>query len=249
MSDSETARDLVADDDFVPPTRRLRWAPSVRIIPSRFPPIDLFERVADPADLESVLAVEALTNARLRDEVGDLPLVEAEDRVSGPGASFIMAPFTHVYGPGGRYSTKDFGAYYTARSLRTAVAETRYHRERFLRATNEAPIEIGMRVLYADLSATLHDVRGKQQQHAALYESERYDAPQRLAARLRANGSHGVVYDSVRDNGGQCAAVFRPRVLRKLPTGRTSGVSVGWRAHCKRPAEIAAWLIPLNVPS
>jgi hypothetical protein len=187
--------------------------PSVRIIPSRFPPIDLFERVADPADLESVYAVEALTNARLRDEVGDLPLVPPEARVSGPGSSWIMAPFTHVHGPGGRFSTQEFGAYYTARSTRTAIAETRYHRERFLRATREPPIEIGMRVLHADLSARLHDLRGAARQHPAIYHDTDYGAGQRLASALRAAGSFGVVYDSVRDPGGQCAAVFQPRAL------------------------------------
>jgi hypothetical protein len=203
----------MALSQFVPPVKRVRWMPCVRIIPSRFPPIDLFERVADPADLESVYAVEALTNARLRDEVGDLPLVPPEARVSGPGSSWIMAPFTHVHGPGGRFSTPEFGAYYTARRVETAIAETRYHRERFLRATREPPIEIGMRVLHADLSTRLHDLRGAAARHPAIYHDTDYSAGQRLAASLRAAGSFGVVYDSVRDPGGECAAVFVPRAL------------------------------------
>jgi hypothetical protein len=199
--------------EFDPPQKRVRWAPCVRIIPSRFPPIDLFERVADPADLESVYAVEALTNARLRDETGELPLVAPEDRVSGRGSSWIMAPFTHVHGPGGRFSTTEFGAYYAARSVRTAIAETRYHRERFLRATNEPPIEVGMRVLHADLSAKLHDIRGESARLPAVYHDSDYSAGQALATRLRALGSFGIVYDSVRDPAGQCAAVFRPIAL------------------------------------
>jgi hypothetical protein len=198
---------------LVPPVKRVRWVPCVRIIPSRFPPIDLFERVADPADLESVYAVEALTNARLRDEVGDLPLVPPEARVSGPGSSWIMAPFTHVHGPGGRFSTREFGAYYAARHVRTAIAETRYHRERFLRATREPPIEIGMRVLHADLSTRLHDLRGTRARYPDIYHDSDYSAGQRLATELRAAGSFGVVYDSVRDPGGQCAALFQPRAL------------------------------------
>ena len=36
--------------------RQMTWLPCWRIIPSRFPPIDLFERVTDPADLEAVLS-------------------------------------------------------------------------------------------------------------------------------------------------------------------------------------------------
>jgi len=197
----------------VPPVKRVRWMPCVRIIPSRFPPIDLFERVADPADLESVYAVEALTNARLRDEVGDLPLVPPEARVSGAGSSWIMAPFTHVHGPGGRFSPPEFGAYYAARHVRTAIAETRYHRERFLRATREPPIEIGMRVLHADLSTRLHDLRGLRARYPAIYHDADYSAGQQLAKALRAAGSFGVAYDSVRDAGGQCVAIFQPRAL------------------------------------
>jgi hypothetical protein len=193
----------------------VRWQPCVRIIPSRFPPIDLFERVADPADLEAVYAVEALTNTRLRDSAGELQLVPPADRVSGPGSSWLMAPFTHVHGPGGRFSTRDFGAYYAARTLATAIAETRYHRERFLRATRERPMELGMRILHADLAARLHDLRGAQAVYPALYDPDDYGASQAFAAKLRAAGSDGIAYDSVRHGGGQCVAVFRPRLLSR----------------------------------
>ena len=146
--------------DGLPPVRRVVWEPCVRVVPSRFPPIALFERVADPSDFDSVYAIEALTNSRLRDEVGELTLVPAGDRVSGPGASWVMAPFTHISGPGGRFSTGAFGAYYCARTLDTAIAETRHHRERFLRATQEGALEISMRVIHATLDAELHDLRG-----------------------------------------------------------------------------------------
>lgn len=199
--------------NYVPPLRRVRWHPCVRIIPSRFPAVDLFQRVADASDLERVHAIEALTNSRMRDDSGDMPLVPADDRASGPGSAWIMAPFTHVYGPGGRFSTREFGAFYAARSLDTAIAETRYHREQFLRATREPPMEIGMRALQTDLTAQLHDVRGESGRHSELYRSDDYTAPQALASRLREGGSNGVVYDSVRHDGGQCVAVFRPRTL------------------------------------
>jgi hypothetical protein len=105
--------------------RRITWLPSWRIIPSRFPPIQLFERVTDPADLEAILAVESLTNPRLRDEVGEINLVPQEDRVSGPGASIIMAAFTHLNPQGSRFSDGTYGVFYAARDMDTAIAETR----------------------------------------------------------------------------------------------------------------------------
>ncbi|HET7550230.1 MAG TPA: RES family NAD+ phosphorylase [Gemmatimonadaceae bacterium] len=201
--------------EFVPPVKRVTWKPSYRIIPSRFPPIQLFERVADPADLEAVFAVEALTNTRIREEVGELQLVAPEDRVSGAGSSWIMAPFTHVSAPGGRFSTPEFGAYYTSRDLATAIAETRYHRARFMAYTSEPPMEIDMRVLRANLSGKLHDIRGLERAHPELYDKLDYSASQVLATRLRAAGSCGIVYDSARHTGGECSAVLRPPVLTR----------------------------------
>jgi len=64
---------------------RIVWKPCWRIIPSRFPPIALFERVTEPDDLDAILELESLTNPRLRDDVGDIRLVPAEDRIGGPG--------------------------------------------------------------------------------------------------------------------------------------------------------------------
>jgi hypothetical protein len=200
---------------FVPPLGRITWKPWYRIIPSRFPPIQLFERVADPADLEAVFAVEALTNTRIREEVGELQLVAPADRVTGAGSSWIMAPFTHVSAPGGRFSTPEFGAYYASRDLATAIEETRYHRARFMFYTNEPPMVIDMRVLRANLAGRLHDIRGMQRAHPELYDKLDYRASRALAVRLRAAGSWGIVYDSVRRTGGECSAVLRPPVLRR----------------------------------
>jgi hypothetical protein len=67
---------------------------------------------AHPAPgLEDVLAIEAITDDRLRDEVGTLQLVAPEDRVTGSGEGYIMAAFTHVPPIGGRFTDGTYGAY------------------------------------------------------------------------------------------------------------------------------------------
>jgi hypothetical protein len=197
------------------PRRRIRWQPCYRIIPSRFPPIDLFERVAEPSDLDAVIALESLTNERLRDEVGEIRLVAPADRVTGPGAGYVMAAFTHVPPGGGRFSDESHGAYYAARTLATSITETSYHRSRFMAATREPPMHLDMRVLEADLDGRLHDVRGARMRLPAIYDPDDYGAGQALARRLRAAGTDGIVYDSVRHDGGRCAAVFRPARIRR----------------------------------
>jgi hypothetical protein len=46
-----------------------------RIIPSYYPPIDLFERIYDtPEELAIAFEIESMTNDRLLDEAGDLQL-------------------------------------------------------------------------------------------------------------------------------------------------------------------------------
>ena len=195
------------------PTSAVRWLPCYRIIPSRFPPINLFERVTDPADLETVLDIESMTNDRLRDEVGALNLVPPEDRISGPGTSPIMAAFTHLPPYGSRFTDGSFGVFYAGRTLDTAIAETKHHREAFLRATSEPRIELDMRVYAVDLDTMLHDIRGMQGILPGVYDPDSYAASQALAIEVRNSGSSGLAYDSVRKPGGECVAIFKPRVL------------------------------------
>jgi len=191
----------------------VEWKPCWRIIPSRFPPIQLFENVADPDDLEAVFEIEAMTNDRLRDEVGELQLVPPQDRISGPGTSYIMAAFTHLNPDGSRFSDGNWGAYYAGIDLDTAIAETRYHRTAFLRATNEAAMELDMRVLIADFDGKLHDIRDQQDSRPELYDPNAYGASQDFARTLRDDNSNGIVYNSVRHKPGQCVAIFRSPLL------------------------------------
>lgn len=197
------------------PVSLVHWPSCYRLIPSRFPPVQLFERVADPEDLDAVFAIEALTNERLRDEVGALQLVASGDRVTGAGAGYLMAAFTHVSPVGGRFTDGTYGAYYAARDLQTAVDETVYHRERFFRATREDPMELDMRVLRARLRGELHDLRGMREAAAEVYDPDDYSVSQALGRRLRSKQSWGIVYESVRREGGECAAVFRPKALSR----------------------------------
>ena len=115
--------------------RAVRFAPCHRIVASRLPTIHLFERVADPADWDALYELESRTNPRIRTQLGELHLVPVADRVSGPNASIVMAPFTHLSPPGTRFTDGHFGAYYAAESVDTAIAETRFHREKIGRAS------------------------------------------------------------------------------------------------------------------
>jgi len=202
------------------PVVHVAWRPSYRLIPSRFPTVGLYDAIADPADLEVVYAVEALTNSRIRDELGALPLVPPQERVSGVGSTPIMAAFTHLNPEGSRFSDGSYGVYYAAHSLDTAIAEVSHHRSVFLERTAEPPIDLDLRVITAPVDADLHDLRALDAAAAGkILHPDHYAASQALGRRLRAAGSWGVHFPSVRHKNGLCIGIFRPRALGRARTG------------------------------
>lgn len=191
--------------------RTVQWPRSWRIIRSIYPPIDLFEDIAHPRDWEALVSVEAKTNPRVRDEVGDLGKVPAARRVSGPGASLVMAPFVHC-SPArpGRFSDGSYGIYYAGDREEVALTETIHHHARTMAATDEAPgWTSDFRALVAPLDRALHDVNAVE----GVLDPDDYQASQVEGAALRAAGSDGVVWRSVRYPAGECVGLFWPDVL------------------------------------
>jgi hypothetical protein len=208
------------------PVRAVAWKPCHRLIASRYPTVALYDAIADPADLEVVFAVEALTNARLRNELGQLQLVPSDERISGAGSTPIMAAFTHLNPEGSRFSDGSYGVYYAAQDLDTAIAEVSHHRALFMTRTHEPEIDIDLRLITAPLEARLHDLRGLRRSAPQLYDALHYGAAQALGRHLRAAGSWGVVYHSLRRRGGLCAGVFRPKALR--PAREAAHIALHW---------------------
>jgi hypothetical protein len=208
------------------PVATTAWKPSYRLIASRYPTISLYDDIADPADLEVVFAIEALTNPRIRDQLGQLQLVPPEERISGTGSTPIMAAFTHLNPEGSRFSDGSYGVYYAAQDLDTAVAEVSHHRALFLSRTAEPAIDIDLRLVSAPLDAPLHDLRKLRVSAPALYDPADYGASQSLGRKLREAGSWGVLYHSVRHRGGLCAGLFRPRALK--PAKEAAHIALHW---------------------
>lgn len=209
-------------DAAAAPVRRAVWPHYTRLIASAYPPIDIFEDIADPADWDLVELATERTNARSSESVGKLDLVPPARRVGGPGASYVMAPFVHVSPDHpGRFHDGTFGAFYAADTLETAVAEKAFHAARFARATAEAPGWLAdWRELVGHLDAQMIDLGGPE--FAALLDPDpaRYGPAQAFAREARAAGRAGIVYPSVRQPGGQCFAAFWPDVPSVPEVGR-----------------------------
>ncbi len=202
-----------------PRRRHLQGSRQIRIIPTRFPPIELFETLVSSEDLEVAYAIESLTNDRVAAEAGDLYLVPKEEWRTGPGASVVMAAFTHI-GRESRFSDGRYGVYYAGRDERTAIAETVFHTERRLRDTDEPPIELDMRSHVGTVEAPLEDIRGPRYAHLRDPDIRTWATCQRFGASRRGAGAAGLLYRSVRRAGGECIAAFRPRAVSLPVQGR-----------------------------
>lgn len=204
------------------PVADIGWRGAVRIIRSLFPPIDLFEDIADPADWPLLLAAGQKTNPRLMETIGQLDLVPPGRRVAGRGASWLMAPFTHVsHDRPSRFSAGRFGVLYAGNGFEVALFETVHHHARFMAATRQPPGWTSQfREIQFDVAARLHDLRGLAAAGAAMLDPVDYAHSQTLGGRLRDAGSDGVVYPSVRCAGGECVGLFYPDVASNPVQGR-----------------------------
>ncbi|MFL9813250.1 RES family NAD+ phosphorylase [Stutzerimonas sp. VN223-3] len=186
------------------------WRKAYRLINSSFPPLAVFEDTLSPDDLDIAFALEAMTNDRLREEAGALQRVAPGDRVSGPGSTVVMAAFTHI-GKLSRFSDGSYGVYYCANSIDAAIAETKFHQERFLAATREANVEITMRAYVNKVVKPLIDVRDMPELHQP--DPAAYGSSQAFARGHRDGKIWGLLYRSVRLEGHECVAAFRPQAV------------------------------------
>jgi hypothetical protein len=199
--------------------RRVEWPHAWRIIASRYPPIELFERLTpDTSVWDALKELEQRINPRVRDDIGEISLVPVGDRVAGPGASYVMASFTHINPKGSRFSDGSYGVYYAASELETAVAETVYHFSEFARDSNDPMRREDMRVLVGEVAADFQDVNAlPEPQRSQVLDPASYAAAQAYGRHMRDIGATGIIYPSVRRLSGECVGALKPNAVG-IPT-------------------------------
>ncbi|NQV21881.1 MAG: RES family NAD+ phosphorylase [Rhodospirillales bacterium] len=206
--------------DKTPPISGISWSNAYRIIRSLYPPLDLFEDIADPSDWDLIISAEMKTNPRVREQAGDISLIPVERRVSGTGATLVMAPFTHFSRDRPtRFSDGSFGIFYAGDRFEVALKETIFHYENFMRRTAEPASAEDFRELVGIIDHNFHDLRGEERFTDCL-DPDSYGVSQALGRRLRDEGSDGIVYPSVRHPAGDAVAAFWPDVVNIPVQGR-----------------------------
>ncbi|MGO2497203.1 MAG: hypothetical protein ACTH6I_04210 [Vibrio litoralis] len=82
-----------------------------RLIPSKYPTINLFDDVANEDEFAALYELQALTNPRLANEVGDMSLLDQKEIPfhCKRGRSYAIAAFTHINRDGSRFANGQHG--------------------------------------------------------------------------------------------------------------------------------------------
>src|ERR1700722_17157372 len=194
-----------------------------RLIPAQYADggLSVLARLAaDPELLDGIFELDNATNDRLLAESRLAPGIDERELVFGnPSYRIINATFCHPAPTGSRFNSPDRGAWYASFELPTSQAEVAYHRQLWLRETKWDEVDESDYLDYlADFRADFHDLR-ETTEHSDCLSPTSYKASQALAAQLLELGSAGIVYPSVRRQGGTCLACFRPVLVTNVRKG------------------------------
>jgi hypothetical protein len=207
----------------LPPVSLVRQYDTHRLIPSKHLPGEesVLVRIADDdAHLQALFELDGATNDRLLAEHQRLPGIGVEELVFAvPHAAVINASFCHANPLGARFSGPGRGAWYAGVVVATSQAEVAFHKTVQLAEIGRFEESVTYDDLLADFSATFHDLRRARGTRAWL-DPDSYVESQALAERLLGEGSLGVVYPSVRHQGGTCLACFRPPLVTNVRRGK-----------------------------
>ena len=203
----------------LPPVSLVRQFDTHRLVPAVHRPASesvLADIADDVAHLQAIFEIDAATNDRLLVRTRPLAGIGADEVVSAvPFAHVVNASFCHPHPLGARFSGPGRGAWYAAFELGTAQQEVGFHKSVWLAEIGRFEDTVTYDDYLADFSASFHDLRRAKSFKACL-DPASYVASQALAERLLDAGSLGVVYPSVRKNGGTCVACFRPALVSNV---------------------------------
>ena len=177
-----------------------------QLIPSHFPPIDLYERLESSELRAAAQELERRTNPRLvaLQHIEKLP--KSSDQASHQYQNWNHAPFVYKNPEGTHFLGPGYGVVEMATELNAALVFALRRREEFFSRTNEEAMGQDMRVLYRHVTATLIDLTALS---TALAQEERW----KIGQGLWEDDATGIIYCRPGHGEHQFVSVFDGRVL------------------------------------
>jgi hypothetical protein len=189
----------VADEDRFPTVGLSGYR--YRLIPSRFPTIDIYRRIAPRPQWPLAQRVETITNPRLRLKEKLTHGVEGLAETSPKLQNWNHAPYAYRNPSGSRFLGPSYGVLELSDSVQTALAASIRRREAFLEACGSPSIDLEMRVLK-------HEVKGHFTDLTSLADDVSECDRWRLGERLLQQGTAGVQFRSPVRGAGVELAIF-----------------------------------------
>lgn len=204
--------------DSRPTLSTLEPVTGFRLVNSRFPPISLFDDVADESEFELLYQLQAATNPRIQTEIGNLALIRRSEIPFGiTGCSYATSPFTHVNPEGSRFSDGQFGILYLADTINTAIAEVSYHQARYWSGVHGLDYD---RLVFRGLKFKTGEMSGYDATALdpgdTIYDPHNYAPARAFGQGLYKAGADGLRYHSVRKPGAICWGLFTPRPVKSV---------------------------------
>jgi RES domain-containing protein len=139
-----------------------------------------------------------------------------------PHANFVNAAFAY-WRPRepNRFNDAGFGAWYAAFETATAIAEVVFHIGRELDRVQDWHATVDWAELWASFAGDYVDLREVAPPPLCLNPdiATGYPPGNRLAREARAEGLNGIVYPSVRSEGGTCIVALWPHAVQSVAQG------------------------------
>lgn len=197
--------------------RTIRLVTTARLRASVLAPL-----VDDDEELALLGEIEGATSARMMAEQRGISGLAANELVYDvPHARFINASFAYAKPQQpNRFNGANRGAWYAALSVETCLAEVGFHLTRMLADTGVFQATVEYAEMFCSLAGDFLDLR-QAPDHPSLGAdtATAYPVGNRLAEHARAEGLNGIIYPSVRHEGGTCLAALRPAAVQSVRQG------------------------------
>jgi RES domain-containing protein len=173
---------------------------------------------------DDLAEIDGATSGRLAAQQQGTEALDARELLGGlPHANFINAAFAY-FRPRelNRFNGPGRGAWYAALHVETCQVEVAFHIARELQRVNDFNAVVDYAEMFASFAGEFVDLRAVDPRPDCLHPDPAigYPAGNALSELTRRNGHNGIIYPSVRHDGGTCLVALWPAAVQSVAQGR-----------------------------
>jgi RES domain-containing protein len=206
------------------PTARIALERTVRLVATARLRDPVLLKLAGHRYHDDLAEIDGATSGRLAAQQQGTEALDARELLGGlPHANFINAAFAY-FRPRelNRFNGPGRGAWYAALHVETCQVEVAFHIARELQRVNDFNAVVDYAEMYASFAGEFVDLRAVDPRPDCLHPDPAigYPAGNALSELTRSNGHNGIIYPSVRHDGGTCLVALWPAAVQSVSQGR-----------------------------